>query len=304
MATPPNDDTKALFRLLVDREWHNYNEIRDAIAQLIPPGRALRKYQESLEFRRRYKYDNDPNYDSKLTEQERIEVGARSCAQITITSWKRAGALLDRGEKRGREIKVRPGWASWGIPGFEPGGEAPQAQDLPPEDQGVTQVGKEGVQAPEAETGDAQQASVADVAASWVPREDPAGDFIADEPQQVPQAAEPEPVKTELPHPVSQIGGIPVPPDSPLCCSQCGFAVGNRKVHDRWHEEQNKPETTSDLSLLNESQLKDLLHKGLVDVLDKFQASQEEWLAERFAELERHVLAQRRGHVKFVFLDE
>ena len=84
MATPPTDDTRQLFKLLADGGWHSYEEIRDEIARAVPPGRALRKYQERIDYARKQK--GDPEYDTDLSEDDRIYYGQRSCAQIVITS--------------------------------------------------------------------------------------------------------------------------------------------------------------------------------------------------------------------------
>lgn len=112
MATPPSDDTRTLFKLISDGEWHRYEEIRDRIAEKVPPGRALRKYQERIEYKR--KYSGDPTYDTSASEDERIELGAKACAQVVITSWKGRG--IQHREHAGQKwIRVRPGFRSWGL---------------------------------------------------------------------------------------------------------------------------------------------------------------------------------------------
>lgn len=127
MPTPPSDDTRTLFRLIADGEWHEYEEIRAKIAASVPPGRALRKYEERVEYKRKYK--NDPAYDTAVGEDERIHYGAKACAQVVITSWKGRG--LQSREVAGRKwIRIRPGFVSWGlekegIPGPGAGGSEP-----------------------------------------------------------------------------------------------------------------------------------------------------------------------------------
>lgn len=112
MATPPSDDTRALFKLIADGQWHDYEEIRDKIAAAVPPGRALRKYQERIEYARKYK--GDPNYDTDLSEDERIYLGAKACGQIAISNWKGRGVQYDQSGERKR-IRIKPGFSSWGL---------------------------------------------------------------------------------------------------------------------------------------------------------------------------------------------
>lgn len=310
MATPPNDDTKVLFRLLVDQQWHSYWEVRDAIAKTIPPGRALRKYEEGVSFRRRYKHGNDPSYDSNLTEQDRIEYGARSCAGITITSWTRSGALLRRGEGRDKEIRVKPGWTSWGIPGYEPGtGE----QDSAHQEQG--DVARSSTDRPPEDSEPLETAPV------HAQEPSPAVEVVPETPTVVPgeglaesitefrvlprldRVSLPLPPVAQASNPAWVPGGIPVPAESPLACSRCGLAVGDRGVHDRWHAESVNSETPAELSLLNESQLKDLLSKEVIDAIGVFEENQRMWLAERFTELEHAIIGLKRGYLRFSFVE-
>lgn len=112
MATPPSADTRTLFKMISDGQWHPYDKIRDAIAASVAPGRALRRYEERVAYKR--KYSKDPDYDTAANEDERILLGARACAQSVISSWKGRGvqyrAFADR-----KEIRLRPGFTSWGL---------------------------------------------------------------------------------------------------------------------------------------------------------------------------------------------
>ncbi len=112
MATPPSDDTIMLFKLLADGKWHDYEEIRDRIMASIPPGRALRKYDERIAYARKAK--GDPYYDTEATEDERIYYGAKQCAQIVITSWKNRG-LMYSGTGPNKQIRMKPGIKVYGV---------------------------------------------------------------------------------------------------------------------------------------------------------------------------------------------
>lgn len=138
MATPPSDDTRMLFKILADGQWHSYDEVRDEIAAKVPPGRALRKYQENVDYARKYK--GDPTYDTEASEDERIYYGSRRCAQNVITSWKGKGVMFT-GSGPTKEIRIKPGFKSWGVVGVEVGEtdevappgplEAPEGQRVP-----------------------------------------------------------------------------------------------------------------------------------------------------------------------------
>ncbi len=140
MATPPNDDTIMLFKLLADGQWHPYEEIRDRLAATVPPGRALRKYQERVDYARRYK--GDPDYDTEADEDTRIYYGARACAQIAITSWKGRGVMY-MGEGPNKKIRIKPGFKSWGIEQVTEENRdivPPRRAEAAPEGQGVTET--------------------------------------------------------------------------------------------------------------------------------------------------------------------
>lgn len=153
MATPPSDDSRSLFKLLADGQWHPYENIRDELAATVPPGRALRKYQERVEYARKYK--NDPEYDTSASEDDRIYFGSRACAQIAITSWKGRGLEVS-GVAENKQIRIKPGFKSWGI-GFEMDvnrDQDPQEGSDGPDGEGVTEVPATGSQgADDAEEG-------------------------------------------------------------------------------------------------------------------------------------------------------
>lgn len=177
MPTPPNDDTKVLFKLLADRQWHLYSVIRDALAATVPPGRALRTYESDIQ--RRRKYRDDPSYDTSRTEAERIFLGAKAVAAGTISSWRDKG-LESRYKGPDREIKVMDGFSSWGIPGFEPG-----KQDSASGGEGSTEV----------PPGDSEPAQPAPVRAEAVSASEAAVEQAVEE--DLGQAGSDPPVSTE-----------------------------------------------------------------------------------------------------------
>lgn len=298
VATPPNDDTKLLFRLLADRGWHNYIEVREEIAKTVAPGRAIRKYRQDRinDKSNRLRHHNDPLPESRRTESEQIEFGQRSCATSCISSWKKAGAILQRGQNNGREIKVRDGFTSYGIPGFEPGQEEP---DPTPEAQGVPEVPPADSKPSEVPPAPVESPSVLSQAYAEVFPTEPAppAEVVVESQtppvaEQVPVEPEPEPVQTyQLPHAVSPEGGYYGGPGPDESCELCGLTVGNAARHSQWHEETVKSDSPSDMALLNESQLRDLLRKVLVDVLDSFQEGMQTHIDSRFAEVETRTTA-------------
>lgn len=303
MATPPNADSLELFKLLVDRQWHSYVQVRDAIAIKVPPGRALRRYEDNRRNEKSFKnrHHNDPlPPPSRKPEAEQIEIGQRSCAQSAITSWKRAGALLQRGFNEGREIKVRDGFTSWGIPGFEPG---PEDEDPGSGSLGVTEVPPSDSEPPESERSRPERPSA------------DAGEFVAAlEPEMAPVERERKPVPAtrraaedvkpvqdlvEVPDALSPNGGLLAPLKSAEWCELCGLTVGNWTLHDQWHREQNKGDTPGEMALLNESQLRDLLSSVVVDALDQFQVGLEGYMNQQFAQLESMFAASLRTSMRW-----
>jgi hypothetical protein len=114
MATPPSDETKVLFRLLADGEWHLYDDVRNEIARLIPPGKGLRRYEQNVEYKRQYR--QDPSYDTSLSEDDRIFYGQRMLAQAVITSWKGRGVIFTGdGSSEPKRLKIKPGAKPWGV---------------------------------------------------------------------------------------------------------------------------------------------------------------------------------------------
>lgn len=186
VGTPPTDDSLRLFKLLGDMQWHSFFEIRDQISELVPPGRAIRAYEKDLNYRRQYR--NDPNYNTALSDDEREKIGRRKCASIAISAWREKGLEI-RGEGSKKEMRIRPGFTSWSIPGFEPKPEA-SAPDPPSEPEGPTD--------PPPDDSEAAEAPVPVVEAPPSPQVVVAGPPEPAEPVQAPEPVE-EPVKVEKP---------------------------------------------------------------------------------------------------------
>lgn len=161
MATPPSDDSKTMFRLLADNQWHEYQQLRDAIAATVPPGRALRKYQERLSSSRKVHQTANPT--PELSEDEQIQYGARACAQIAISSWVGRG-VIRKVENGLKYIKIKPGFKTYGIqvpvtdePATEAVAEAPKAvgeaegsPEVPPADSEPSESAREPQEGPSA----------------------------------------------------------------------------------------------------------------------------------------------------------
>lgn len=317
MATPPSDESKKMFALLIDRDWHRYLDIREAIANSVPPGRALRRYHTEAQQYARKAQIKDPDYKGLKSDDEKIEIGKRQLAQVTITSWKRAGAVMERGEKSHREIKVRRGWTSTAFPGYEPQIE----EDLEFEGEG----------SPEAPLADSEPSEVAqavpeDVFVAVEPPEPPVRSEVPSEPELRPAPVLPRMQASEelrsfvntgegwkraelfedsrpLGNAVSPQGGLYPGPGSVAGCELCGQVVGNQLLHDQWHAEQKHFDTPSEMALLNESQLKDLIRKEIVDALDSFQVGMQDHLDSRFAQLEGIIAAVSRMSLRWTSTD-
>lgn len=285
MATPPSDDTRRLFKLLDDGDWHNYNRIRDGVAEKVPPGRALRKYQERLIDGRRLRGDNKA--EIPLTEDEQIFFGARALAQSTITSWKGRG-IIARGEGSEKEIKIRPGFRAWGLvaaaksaggtPGTVEG--AGGSTEVPPEDS----VPSEGAGGPLPEP------------ARPIPE---------------PAAASTEPVVAPMPVPEPTVNAVhhdeadswipktsedyAWPPNRSttgserIACPECGAEILNQQNHDRWHEEQKQTAREQPMALVDEVTLRTLISGEIGQSLDEFQGGMQRYLAGMFAQVERQI---------------
>ncbi len=329
MATPPSDDSRMLFKLLADGEWHPYEAIRDRLAATVPPGRALRKYEERIEYARRYK--GDPDYDTDADEDTRIYYGSRSCAQIAITSWKGRG-LMFYGEGPKKQIRIKPGFKSWGIEQMQDHENAdvdpPQRGQDAPDEQGVTEVrGQAQHPAPERRT----SLATALQGYEWLcPRcsalnrqnectgcgvklMETASAPDDDEQQWQSEqefSPEPEPAQDEE---TAAMAVLSVPKELPTAsqdgygwtggsaedteCDICGELIRNRDKHAKWHADldaridgRDRPE----MALFAESEIRDLFEDVVSNALDRFQVGLVDYLSTQFAQLETQIWRQQR----------
>lgn len=269
MATPPNDDTKLMFKLLADGNWHNYYEVRDAIASAVPPGRALRKYQDRVAAVRRKRGDD---YDTGATEDDRIYFGARACGQIVLTSWRNRGIEI-AGTEENKRVRVRPGFKTWGIESLpddpvEPeGGEV--VPEVPPGDSEPSEVNGGG---PEPVRG-----LTASELADLKVREQQFLDLIQEaalaEENLRPAPSQPV-TMADLPH-----------------CDACGLGIVDQVKHEAWHLAASERKGGEDMALFSESEVRHLIEGIIAKQLDGFQQGMQRYLSVQFAQLEGTVAA-------------
>lgn len=294
MATPPNDDTKTLFQILADGEWHNYEEVRDAIAASVPPGRALRKYEERVEYKR--KYTNDPSYDTDASEDDRIFYGARACGQVVITSWKGRGVDFT-GTAGNKMIRKKPGFSTWGIE------HAPNDPKEPEEAQGVPRVPPDGpepsepdAQLPEEPPDDAPESGL--TPQQLADLENREGEFLKvvqdDEQWELEQPDWDAPTGGGLPAPTGD--GLAPPSQSVRMedlphCGDCGLWIVDRAKHQSWHLAVSEPKGRDDMALFSESDVRRLVEEIVSKQLDAFQVGMQGYLTGQFSQLEGRIAA-------------
>lgn len=330
MGSPPSDDSKMLFKLLADMQWHNYYEIKSQIADKVPPGRAVRKYEDDINSRRRMR--GDPTYDTTHDEATRIELGARRCAQTAISSWSGRGVII-RGKGPEKEIRVKPGFSAWGIPGFEPGGEGgavsdsqetgqtpAAAQDPPFEAQGGTEVPPEASNGSESEQQTPQEASGSKEApveaTEWgaVPnsKDTEALRVLARGPDGKWTSVDREALDTPMPavravFPSEPAGNSASSFDWPRsvapACGECGLAVSDAETHANWHVRIERFLSGSDGLMLTASQARDLILDVMGQELDQFQQGMQTWLEKQFAQLETTLALLRQVPAKWTVDD-
>lgn len=284
MGTPPNDDSKTLFRILADGEWHNYAQVRDALGRTVAPGRALRKYQEGIDFQRRYR--NDPNYDTSHDDGVRIRLGQRKCAQVAISSWRRNDAIESRGENLQKEIRVKPGFRAYGIPGFEPQAvmqdpvvEPGGSTEVPPDDsvasEGAADGGDELV-----EPGEPVAIAQRDPEEVRAFVRDPqnSGHWMAVERSESSQ----NPFE---PHRALPYEAPRTTPSWDPVCPVCGLAVSDQGRHDAWHGRLDRVLEPQESFVLTRSQVADVVADVMRQELDQFQRGMQSWLMQQFLQL-------------------
>lgn len=306
MATPPSDETRTLFKLLLDREWHRYEDIHTALAATVPPGKALRRYENRLSASRGLR--GDQKTEILLTETEQIDFGQRGIAQATISSWKGRG-IIQRGEGRDKEIKIKPGFQTWGLDDAVPQAaeSGPQAagQDPPKEAQGYTEV----------PPSDSEPSDATRTTREWPPPS------AAGPPQEILPAEGGSFRPPVEPLPRRQPNNAWVPRDEAhyawpgsapevkgaeaiQSCVECGLAVIDMEIHEDWHASQSSAmshqvrisfdeATEQGVADRVQAVLDPLLDQALSRALDRFQRGMQEYLENRFAQLEASLIALR-----------
>jgi hypothetical protein len=295
MATPPSDDSKMLFRLLADEGWHNYYEIKAAIAEKVPPGRAIRKYQERLRQSREMR--GTVNVENARNEDEQIRLGAMACAQVALTSWKGKG-IMSRGEGQWKEIRVKPGFQSWGMTTADAGGGAQEpperaggSPEVPPGDSEPSEVPRATAESP--------PGPIAEPAAVEVPE-------VRPEPAAVEQPVPaPEPAAEAVPEPAMAQAGLAAPVEelipgpstrSPYvtgwtgpACPECHMAITDLELHEQWHRDLKSAYESPNTAYLDSEELKTLLGDVTRQAMARFQAGMQIWMEERFTQLEAQI---------------
>ncbi len=109
MSTPFSTEVRTLFRLLEDRQWHDFRDIKERLANTVAPGKALRRYEDRLATRR--ERGGHAAMPSEPSEDEKIMFGQRLVADNTMQGLKRRWLDIDHeGGGFGRKaIRLKPG---------------------------------------------------------------------------------------------------------------------------------------------------------------------------------------------------
>lgn len=149
--TPWSLESRALFKILSDGEWHFYNEVLESLARTFPPGRALRKYEARLKYKR--EYHGTTRTLEEPPEHKRIEYGQKSLAYRYFSPMKRR-YLEVSGEKGAadRLVRIPPGSPLWDLMAT---GEKPDSYDDDEldEQEAPESSGPDAVEAPESAEG-------------------------------------------------------------------------------------------------------------------------------------------------------
>jgi hypothetical protein len=287
MATPPSDDSKMLFRLLADGQWHPYHEIKAGVANAVPPGRAIRRYQDRLRQSRELR--NQPASGEILrSEDEQIRLGAMSAAQVAMTSWKGRGIMV-RGEGQFKEVRVKPGFSLYGTEnGEEPGAEAQEPgkegeglPEVPPSDSEPSEERPDPVEAPSEFQPDPQPAEP--VVAALDP------EVAVIEPDLIA-----EPIPQEFVAPTEE---TPVPDDQSqtvnyweiVSCPECGMGILDQPMHDRWHRDLKKVLEAPGSAFVDTETLRTLFEEVMRQGLARFQSGLQGYLDEEFSQVKQRI---------------
>lgn len=302
MATQPTDDSKALFRLIADGEWHSYDDVRDQIALQVPPGRALRKYEERLRGSRAFHQTRNPT--PELSEDEKIFFGAKACAQIAISSWVGRGLLKRNDVDGGKFIRIKPGFKSYGIPietPEDPQKESAAAPKGPDEAEGYPEVHPSDSELPQTRPAPPDEVSERGESQTGAEvTEEPPTRFIDPEPVRRIIATPDgwtvegmEPIGADDAEPVEEKPSPAVTVLDMVSCDSCGLLVMDPTAHERWHEDQKQAFEQNAMALFDEVALRTLFSDEIGHNLDKFQLGMEQYLNARFEHVERRLEALR-----------
>jgi hypothetical protein len=141
MATPWSQDVQFLISMLDDYQWHEYEQVMVSLAQKIPPGRALRRYEDRIGYRRAR--NGTTKFLVDHSDDEKIRRGQRLLANVAYSSLRRR--FLDIRMVEGRkEIRLRLGATPQSAPDPVQGGPGTPAAvseptaPTPPAQQPVT----------------------------------------------------------------------------------------------------------------------------------------------------------------------
>lgn len=292
MPTPPSDETKQLFKLLAGGGWQLYEDIRDRLALTIAPGRALRRYEQNLEYKRRYR--SEENYDTSLNEDDRIFYGQRMLAQGTITSWKGKGIdFTGDGRDEPKRIRLKPGFTTWG---FDI--EAPDELDsdklldktldneITPDEESELEKAVENDVNEEIKSDPAQQPDV-EVPDESAQEPDPDLEYYGVAPEAVSSPVGPDSFAGLLDHVQAGLGAEDYVPTPFIdTCDQCGLFVSNQLLHDDFHKTHPAQKSSDEMALLDRSEVSHLIEQVVSEQLDAFQGGMQTYLAGHFQQLE------------------
>lgn len=269
MTTRLGIESKFVLRILGDREWHNYTDTLARLARAVAPGKAKQRYLQDEALRERA---HGPRTRPELDRDQMVASGQKTIAAKTVANLKKI--YLEVREIEGvKEVRIRPDVKVPGDAGFRDPSEL-----LPPST----------VEAPEPP--------------------DPTPDT-----PETPEAATAPPVEPAVALLGSATGANAV--DLSGACHRCGMWVANTTQHEEFHAtDEGRPtrfkHVPPDVGFLSEKQLRgivrselyrslrkrdgqDLLREAIqvvvADELSRFQKGMEEFLLERFIEVEQSV---------------
>jgi hypothetical protein len=309
MATPPSPDTIMLFKLLEDPEkWYGYYEIKNKIAEKVAPGRAVRKYKQRLKESRDLR--GTAGVEIERTQGEMIRLGAMACAQVALTSWKGKGIMI-RGEGQYKEIRIKPGFQSWGLVTAPEGGEdaAGGEQDPGKEAEGYTEVPPEAPEPSEAlpqgpqsvSEPDAEVPAVVETGPLEVLHSEPDADmptFTTDEVFGETASVEPDPAPAEAVTeeqapgdlgPAANAASRWVTLSEVETCPDCGMGITDKAIHEDWHGQLRRVTAMSGSAFVDPETLRTLVEGVMRQALTRFQVNMQDWMETQFAELERQI---------------